>query len=130
MRCGKTWLSAVSMVSLCLVLADGWAEAATFSHALPESFPLLRGHVLGAGETVTSKSAEEDPAQRQNSKGLPEGNLAPAEDRRQQPIPQLQHYFAAGGDKQQNCRNRQWSQENPSPSHPHSHPHLQFLMLS
>src|ERR1035441_8036744 len=70
------------MVSFSLALADGWTEAATFPHALPESFPLLRSHVLGAGETATSKSAEEDPAQRQNSKGLPEGNLAPAEDRR------------------------------------------------
>jgi hypothetical protein len=50
------------------------------ARALPESFPLLRGHVLpalgqataeiGAMETVVSKSAEEDPAQRQNSNGL------------------------------------------------------------
>src|ERR1039457_7250753 len=98
------------MASLPLALAGGWAEAATFSHALPESFPLLRSHVLGARETTASKSAEEDPAQRQNSKGLPEGNLAPAEDGRQQPIPQLPHYSAAGGDKQQESADRQGSQ--------------------
>jgi hypothetical protein len=48
---------------------------------------------------MESKSAEEDPAQRQDSKRLPEGNLAEAEERRQQPIPQLHHYFAADGDK-------------------------------
>src|SRR3989442_13895163 len=89
---------AVDMASLPPAFTDGWAEAATFSHALPESLPLLRGHVLGARETVATKSAEENPAQRQNSKGLPEGNLAPAEERRQQPIPQLQHYFAADRD--------------------------------
>src|SRR6266566_8053026 len=122
------------MASLRLVLAGGWAEAATSAHALPESFPLLRGHVLpalghataevGAMETVASKSAEEDTAQRQNSNRLPEGDLAPAEERRQQPIPQLQHYFAADGDKNQNPQNRQRSQENPSPSH------VQVLMLS
>ena len=124
-RAVSGWVrSAVDMASLPLVLAGGLAEAATFSHALPQSFPLLAGHVSGARETVASKSAEENPAQRQNSKGLPEGNLAPAEDRRQQPIPQFQHYFAADGDKQQEPADRQRSQENPSPSH------LQFLILS
>src|ERR1700676_4375084 len=97
------------MASLPLALASGWTEAATSTHAFAESFALLRGHVLpalghapsgfGAMETSASKSAEEDPAERQNSKRLPEGNLAPAEERRQQPIPQLQHDFAAEGDK-------------------------------
>src|SRR5437899_4309345 len=118
------------MGSLPLALAGGWAEAATSAHALPESFPLLRGHVLpalghalshalghataetGATGTVESKSTEENPAQRQDPQRLPEGNLAPAEDRRQQPIPQLQHYFAADGDKQQEPQNRQRSYPN------------------
>ena len=85
------------------------AEAEAFAHALPESFPLFRRHVLaalfhataetGATGSVPSKSAEEDPAQRQKSKRLPEGDLAPAEERRQQPIPQVQHYFAADDGK-------------------------------
>src|ERR1039457_5631974 len=101
------------MASLLLALAGGWAEAATSAHALLESFPLLGRHglpalghaigpataELGAMATVASKSAEEDPAQRQHSKRLPEGKLAPAEERRQQPIPQLLYYFAADGDK-------------------------------
>src|SRR2546425_10381030 len=97
------------MASLPLTLAGGWAKAATFPYAFPQSFPLLRGHALpalfhatadiGATGTVQSKSAEEDAAQRQDPKRLPEGNLAPAEERRQQPIPQVQHYFAADGDK-------------------------------
>src|ERR1700680_1944669 len=97
------------MASLPLALASGWAEAATSTHALPESFALLSGHVLPAlghapagfraMETSASKSAEEDPAERQNYKRWQESNLAPAEERRQQPIPQLQHHFAAEGDK-------------------------------
>src|SRR5437660_628557 len=101
------------MASLPLALAAGWAEAATSAHALPESFPLLRGHVLpavghsigyptaniGARETAASKSAEEDSAQRQNSNRSPECNLGPAEERRQQPIPQFPHDFATEGDK-------------------------------
>lgn len=99
----------IAYCSLLLALAGGWAEAPTFAHALPESFPLFRRHVLtallhataeiGATGTVQSKSAEEDPAQQQNPKRLPEGNWAPAEELRQQPIPQLQHYFAADDDK-------------------------------
>src|SRR6202162_1219729 len=123
------------MASWPLALAGGWGEAAPPAYPLPKAFPLLRGHVLpavrhsighstakiGAIGTVASKSAEEDPAQRQNSKRLPEGNLTPSEERRQQPIPQLQHYFAAEGNKQQH---RQRSQDNPFLSH------FPFLMLS
>src|SRR5271167_2506085 len=100
---------AVEMASLPLVPAGGRAEAEAFAHALPESFPLFRRHVLaalfhataetGATGTVPSKSAEKDPAQRQKSKRLPESDLAPAEERRQQPIPQVQHYFAADDGK-------------------------------
>src|ERR1700676_795006 len=77
--------------SLRLVLAGGWAEAEAFAHALPESFPVFRRHVpaalvhahataeIGAAGTVPSKSAEEDAAQGQKSKRLPESDLAPAE---------------------------------------------------
>src|SRR6266542_2208625 len=103
------------MVSLLLALGGGCADKTAYAHALPELFPLRRGHVvpalghatteLGAIATVASKSAEEDPAQRQHSKRLPEGNLAPAEERRQQPIPQLPHDFAADRDKQQHRQN-------------------------
>src|SRR5438105_1698902 len=88
---GRVALSAANMASLPLALAGGRDEAPTFPHPLPESFPLLRGHVLtalghalgratadiGAIETMTSKSAEEDPAQQQKPKPLPEGDLAP-----------------------------------------------------
>jgi hypothetical protein len=80
-----------------------------FAYPLPESFPFLRRHGLpalrhstaktGTRGTVAPKSAEQDPAQRENPKRLPEGNLAPAEDRRQQPIPKLPHYFTSEGDE-------------------------------
>ena len=73
---------------------------------------------------MTTPSAEEDAAQRQKSKGLPEGDLAPAEQRRQQPIPKVQHYFAANGNKYRDRQNRQRGNENPFLSH------VQFLMLS
>src|SRR5207253_10584085 len=76
-------LAPVEMTSLLLALAGGWTEAEAFAYPLPEPFPLLRGHVLtalshapaeiGATGTVPSMSAEEDTAQDQNSKGLPEG---------------------------------------------------------
>ena len=74
-------------------------------HPRPDSFTFLGCHALpalghataeiGAMRTVAPKSAEEDPAQRQKSKRLPEGDLAPAEERRQQPVPQLHDDFAA-----------------------------------
>ena len=143
--CGRNPKAAVTATELPLrswtdftapALAGGWAKAATSAHALPESFPLFRSHVLPAlghaaaeirtMETVASKSAEEDSAQRQNSNRLPEGNLTPAKERRQQPIPQLQHYFAADGDKCQHPQNRQRSNEN---HFLHSRSHVQALIF-
>jgi hypothetical protein len=78
----------------------------------------------GATGTVKPGSAEEDPAQRQDSERLPEGDSGPAEERRQQPVPQLPHDLAADGDEQQACENYQRCQENPFPSH------VQFLIPS
>ena len=45
-------------------------------------------------------ASEEYPAERQNSNSLPEGNLPPPEERRQQPVPQMHHDFAADEDKE------------------------------
>jgi len=125
-------LGAVDMASLPLALAGGRAEAATCAHALPESFPLFRSHGLpaldrafvhalgyataetGATRAVMAKSAEEDAAQQPNSNRLPEGNLAPAEERRKQPVPQAHYDFAADVGKQQNPQNCERShQQNP-----------------
>ena len=50
-------------------------EPAPFPDTLPESLPLLGAHVPGAGEPVPAKSAEENPAQRQQSERLPERDL-------------------------------------------------------
>src|SRR5216683_3723584 len=129
-------LGAVEMGSLPLGLAGRWAEAEAFAHALPESFPLFRGHVLaalfhataeiGATGTVRSPSAEKDSAQHQDPKRLPEGDQAPAEERRQQPIPQMQHYFAADGDKYDHAQDRQRSNEDQSLQ---SRSHVHSLML-
>ena len=73
---------------------------------------------------MTTPSAEEDAAQRQKSKRLPEGDLAPAEERRQQPVPQMHHQFAADEDKNRDRQDRQWSHPNPFLIH------VEFLTLS
>jgi hypothetical protein len=44
---------------------------------------------------VHSKPTEQDPAQHQKPKRLPEADLGPPKERRQQPVPQEQHYLAA-----------------------------------
>ena len=53
----------------------------------------MRRRKLERRKPWRSESAEQDPAQRQNSERLPESNLAPAEERRQQPVPQLHARF-------------------------------------
>ena len=57
---------------------------------------------IGATGTVGSQSAEQDPAQHKDSKRLPESNQAPAEQRRQKPIPQVHYDLAADVNKNQN----------------------------
>src|SRR5260370_30719385 len=85
----------------------GWRckAGATRAPTLPELLAVLGGHALpalvhalfdspphmGAGRAMAAPSAEEDAAQRQKSQRLPEGDLAPAEERRHQPIPKAQH---------------------------------------
>jgi hypothetical protein len=96
------------MPSLPLALASGRAEAEAFAHALPELFPLFGRHVLaalghsppriGAMKAATANASEQNPAESQQSDSLPEGNLPPSEQRWQQPIPQVQYYFAADDD--------------------------------
>ncbi len=81
---------------------------------------------IGAMGTVASPSTEEDPAQHKHSQCLPKRNLMPAEQWRQQPIPQLPNYFATEGDEPQKCQTRQRSQPNPLPFLSH----MQFLTLS
>src|SRR5271155_6085479 len=112
------------MASLPLVLAGGWAEAEAFAHALPELFPLFGRHVLaalghsppiiGAMKAATTNASEQNPAESQQSDSLPEGNLPPSEQRRQQPIPQVQYYFAADDDNEQHPQDRQRNNENQS----------------
>jgi hypothetical protein len=94
---------------------------------MAELFALRGGHVLptlphsppgvGTRTTVETESAEEDTAQRQESKRLPEIDLVKAEEGRQQPIPKLSHDHAAEGDEQQESHEDQRSQEKPFLSH-------------
>jgi hypothetical protein len=100
--------SAVSEISLLtFALAGGWAEAPTCAYALPESFPLFGAHIsaalfhvhatakIGAAGAVPSESAKQNSAQSQKTKRLPESDLAPAEERRQQPVPEMHYQLAA-----------------------------------
>src|SRR5438270_10917630 len=107
MRVAGHHLLSVSLSWSC-ALAGSRAKTATSAPALPRPFALFWRHAcvalihtllnatadIGAARTVSSKSAKEDPAERQNSKPLPERYLPPAEQARQQPVPQAHHYFA------------------------------------
>ena len=100
-----------------LGLGSRGADAEMFEHALAEAFALFRGHAAAAvvhaitetvaAGTVPAESAEEDAAEREEAHGLPKGDLAPAEERRQEPVPEVQHDFAADKNKQQHAQNRQ-----------------------
>src|SRR5262249_47428377 len=112
-----------------------WAAASPPGLAGPFAFfrrhlrPALfhaAAHIRASGSTP-SQSAEEDTAESQQSNSLPERDLVPTEERRQQPIPQVRHYLAAYEDKEGHSQNRQ--RRYPKQSLP-SRSHVQFLMLS
>jgi hypothetical protein len=128
-------LAAVA-ASLPMALAGGWVESEPLADSLPESFSIFRTHALGHSlrnaattirtrHAVPSKSPKKNPAERQNSDRLPEGDLTPAKERRQQPIPQAQHYFASDADKEHHPKDRQRSDEKQF-----LFSHIQFLMIS
>jgi hypothetical protein len=64
--------------------------------------------------TTKASASEQNPAQSQQSDSLPEGNWPPSEQRRQQPVPEMQHDFAANSDEN---RDPQWGQKKPFLSH-------------
>jgi hypothetical protein len=69
---------------------------------------------------AATEPAEEDPAQREQAERLPEGDLAPAGDRRQQPIPEPHHHQAANEDERREAGNRERRKHrNPHPSWSH-----------
>src|ERR1700686_5322024 len=84
-------------------------RTATTPHAFAELLALLRGHVLPAllhavtpvhvPARSTTKSAEEDFAQKQNAHRLPEGDQMPAEQRRHQRIPEAHDHKTKHGDE-------------------------------
>jgi hypothetical protein len=61
------------------------------------------------------QSAEQNPAQRQQSQRLPEAKRAPAEQRRKKPVPQVHHHFTANKGKQHHPYYRQRRHPKPSP---------------
>src|SRR6266536_5719881 len=109
------------VASLLHTLTGGRAKAATFAHPLAKALLLLRGQVPpalrhaaaepGATGTEQSRPAEQDPAQREESERLPEGHRGPAEERRQQPVPQQLHDFATDEGEQQDPQHGQRTNE-------------------
>src|ERR1700688_5269906 len=94
---------------------------ATSTEALPELLAFLGRHLLPAlvhasphirARAMTTKASEQNAAESQQSDGLPKGNLAPSEQRRCQPIPQMHHQFAANPDEDHYSQDRQRSYPN------------------
>src|SRR5262249_33442872 len=102
-----------------LLRLAGRAEAPPLAHPLPELLPLLRGHVLAtllhaaadsrAEGAASPTPAEQAPAKHQKPQRLPERDLGPAEERRQQPVPQMLHDFTAEGDEYRDAQDGQRS---------------------
>src|SRR5437660_6499606 len=101
--------------------------AATYPQALAELLALLGRHSLpafgdsppkiGAMKATTTNPSEQKPAQSQQSDSLPEGNLPPYEQHREQPVPQMHHQFAANCDEDRHPYDRQWCYPNQFLSH-------------
>src|SRR3984957_10216398 len=68
----------------------------TLVHALLYSLPHIRARAM---TTVTTPASEQNPAESEQAAGLPEGDLPPSEERRQQPAPEMLHQFAANPDE-------------------------------
>src|SRR5471030_1332299 len=84
---------------------------------LAESSPLLGRHLvpalghsppkIGPMHATTMKASEQNPAESQEAESLPEGDLLPAKQSRKQPVPQMQHHFAADGHENRDPQDRQ-----------------------
>ncbi len=86
----------------CRFLAGRWSEPVPLLHRSPKFLPLLGTHVPASpapsapampSRPPMPQSSEQNPAQRQQSQRLPEAQRPPAEERRQQPVPQVHHHL-------------------------------------
>src|SRR5205814_3599097 len=75
-------------------------------HSLPNALIDSPPH-LGARRDTHTQVSEQNPAKSEQSDGLPEGNLPPSEHRRQVPVPQMHHHFAADPDENRHRHARQ-----------------------
>jgi len=85
-------------------LASRRSKPIPLIHGPPKFLPLLRTHIPASpapsAPTMPARpagvqSAEQNPAQRQQSQRLPEPQRPPAEKRRQQPVPQMHDHLPA-----------------------------------
>src|SRR5579862_8408656 len=70
-----------------------------------------------AARSAVAESSEQDSAQGQQPQSLPEAKRSPAKQRRQQPIPQVHHHFAADKEKQRDSNNCERNDPVPFSSH-------------
>ena len=100
---------------------NGLTAAAT--HAVTEFFALLGSHAFpalghasaesGAAEAAATDVAEKNAAEPEHSDGLPERQLAPAKERWEQPVPQLQDQLPANESKENDPDNGCRGDEKP-----------------
>src|SRR5580765_3690831 len=78
-------------------LPFAWGVAKPLAHAPAESLALLGRHVLRVAAAAGAESTEQNAAQHQEAQGLPARDLRPAEEWRQQHIPEPHHDLAHEG---------------------------------
>ena len=100
---------------------SGGTSRAPRASSAPSARPCARSFAAEywSVRATTTQASEQNPAESQQSESLPEGNLPPSEQRRQQPVPQMHHHFAANPDEKRDPQRGQ--QSNPDP--------FLFLML-
>src|ERR1700735_5225532 len=96
-----------------------FGRAGATAKSLTGFFAFFGGHLLpplghspaavGTMRAAHTKAAEQNPAESQQADSLPEGNLAPSEQRRQQPVPQMHHECAADHDEKSDSQRGQKS---------------------
>jgi hypothetical protein len=115
-------------------------------HTLAESFLLLRRHLFPAvahslaysltyspfhsptriaiPTATKTKASEQNPAESQQSYGLPEGDEPQSEQRWRQPIPQEHHHSTANCGEDHDPQDSQWRYYHQSRQSRHSHQSL------
>src|SRR5229473_4955359 len=85
-RCKAAATRAPTLAELLALL--GRHPLPALGHALVNSLIYSPPHIGARAMTTTTPASEQNPAESKQSDSLPEGNLPPSEQRRQQPVPE------------------------------------------